>query len=335
MLDGSAWEAGKIGDSRIQRAVTRVGLPADPLGRDTRDFLTCAVGIADASLNGTARLAAIEEIGRVDAAGAGGAKILLPDLTPLRLLGLAGGEMLDLLFLTGADVWLVDTVRDDILEIPDTGPDAVRECGAILNTWLRRNDRKIRIQETDRGIENRKALKVWVMAGSLPELKPNAWRHPVVVMTGDPDVPSPCVVRCSLSEDRLHCPECLRTLEEIRHWRHMAPEQKKAVLERIEAITGQKFVLIAPGRVARLSGKGEGVDPFQLIDAVRKASLSGNHMIVPTDDRGARSILRHSDLWDRTVVEPLATESLVRWLAERFGDQCPDDIWRRIRRALS
>ena len=274
----------KSGIAGIQRAVTQVGLPADPLGRDTRDFLTCAVGVADASLNGTARVAAIEEIGRVEAAGTGGAKILIPDLTPLRLLGLAGSEILDLLFLTGADVWLVDSVRDESGN-PDPGPEVVQECGAILNSWFRRNGRGIRIQETERGIENRKALKTWMMAGRPLNLSRthgvipcSRWR---MICTS----PSPCVVRCSLSEDRLHCPECLRTLDEIRCWWHMPSKQKRAVLARMESITGQKFVLIAKGRVARWSGVGEGVDPLQLIDAVRKVTVSGNAVIVLTDNR--------------------------------------------------
>ncbi len=46
----------------------------------------------------------------------------------------------------------------------------------------------------------------------------------------DDDVPSPCVSLCKLTPDRSHCLGCLRTLDEIRAWRSLDADGKRAVL---------------------------------------------------------------------------------------------------------
>lgn len=58
--------------------------------------------------------------------------------------------------------------------------------------------------------------------------------------TGTPDsapdalVPSPCISVCKLTADRAYCIGCLRTLEEIRGWKHMNADQKRALLADLE-----------------------------------------------------------------------------------------------------
>ncbi|UKJ73766.1 DUF1289 domain-containing protein [Azospirillum brasilense] len=47
-------------------------------------------------------------------------------------------------------------------------------------------------------------------------------------------VPSPCVSVCKLTADRAYCIGCLRTLEEIRGWKHMDADQKRALLAELE-----------------------------------------------------------------------------------------------------
>ncbi|MBP2293993.1 DUF1289 domain-containing protein [Azospirillum rugosum] len=50
----------------------------------------------------------------------------------------------------------------------------------------------------------------------------------------EPTVPSPCVSVCKMTEDRSHCIGCLRTLAEIRAWKTMADEAKRALLVELE-----------------------------------------------------------------------------------------------------
>jgi predicted Fe-S protein YdhL (DUF1289 family) len=49
----------------------------------------------------------------------------------------------------------------------------------------------------------------------------------------DTSVPSPCVSVCRIEEGTGLCLGCRRTLEEIRDWIIMTPDEKRAVLARI------------------------------------------------------------------------------------------------------
>ena len=49
-----------------------------------------------------------------------------------------------------------------------------------------------------------------------------------------PCVPSPCISVCKLTADRAYCIGCLRTLEEIRGWKHMDADEKRALLADLE-----------------------------------------------------------------------------------------------------
>lgn len=47
-------------------------------------------------------------------------------------------------------------------------------------------------------------------------------------------VPSPCVRVCTLNDDDV-CIGCKRTVDEIKAWRGMSPDAKRALLRKIEA----------------------------------------------------------------------------------------------------
>ena len=47
-------------------------------------------------------------------------------------------------------------------------------------------------------------------------------------------VQSPCISVCKLTADRSYCIGCLRTLEEIRGWKHMGADEKRALLADLE-----------------------------------------------------------------------------------------------------
>jgi len=54
-------------------------------------------------------------------------------------------------------------------------------------------------------------------------------------MSFDEDyVPSPCVRVCALDDRREICVGCLRTVAEIKAWRGMTAEGKRALLEELE-----------------------------------------------------------------------------------------------------
>ena len=53
-------------------------------------------------------------------------------------------------------------------------------------------------------------------------------------MLFDTSVPSPCVSVCRMEEATGLCLGCRRTLEEIRDWIIMTPDEKRAVLARID-----------------------------------------------------------------------------------------------------
>lgn len=46
----------------------------------------------------------------------------------------------------------------------------------------------------------------------------------------DDHVPSPCVRLCTVDETTLMCVGCLRTVEEIKAWRGLSPDGKRALL---------------------------------------------------------------------------------------------------------
>ena len=50
----------------------------------------------------------------------------------------------------------------------------------------------------------------------------------------DDFVPSPCISVCKLAPERTHCTGCLRTLAEIRAWKTLATDEKRAILEELE-----------------------------------------------------------------------------------------------------
>ena len=50
----------------------------------------------------------------------------------------------------------------------------------------------------------------------------------------DSSVPSPCVSVCQMDEASGLCLGCRRTIDEIRDWIILTPEEKRAVLARIE-----------------------------------------------------------------------------------------------------
>ncbi|HXV24124.1 MAG TPA: DUF1289 domain-containing protein [Alphaproteobacteria bacterium] len=54
-------------------------------------------------------------------------------------------------------------------------------------------------------------------------------------MLFDTSVPSPCVSVCQIEESTGYCIGCRRTIDEIRDWIVMTPEEKRAVLARVEA----------------------------------------------------------------------------------------------------
>jgi hypothetical protein len=172
-------------DLRKARAVTQRGLPDDSLGYETSDFWACAEAMADAALSGRNKLAVQAEISAVEIRALGAApmtenpahddigtnlrwRLLIPDNTPLSLLGLLGVEALDWLFVPGAEVWVTDMVREEALRDPDPGDDRRAEHRAIISDWFNRNRHRIRIQSTAEGLEYKKAMEVWRRAGSPP-----------------------------------------------------------------------------------------------------------------------------------------------------------------------
>lgn len=55
----------------------------------------------------------------------------------------------------------------------------------------------------------------------------NLWNAP----HWEPAVESPCVARCHLQDDA--CTGCGRTLDEIRQWSTMTPNQRQVVIDRL------------------------------------------------------------------------------------------------------
>jgi predicted Fe-S protein YdhL (DUF1289 family) len=55
----------------------------------------------------------------------------------------------------------------------------------------------------------------------------------------DSSVPSPCISVCQMEEASGLCLGCRRTIDEIRDWIILTPEEKRAVLARIEQRKGR------------------------------------------------------------------------------------------------
>jgi hypothetical protein len=100
-------------------------------------------------------------------------RLLIPDNSPLSLLGMLGSEALDWLFVPGAELWVTDMVRQEVLRDPDPSDDQRAEHRAAIAGWFARNKHRIRIQRTAEGEEYRKAMETWRLAGSPAELKPS------------------------------------------------------------------------------------------------------------------------------------------------------------------
>lgn len=62
----------------------------------------------------------------------------------------------------------------------------------------------------------------------------------------DDTVPSPCISLCQVDKQQARCAGCGRTLAEIRDWRIMTADQKRAVLDRLTAHEPGPLDLDAP-----------------------------------------------------------------------------------------
>ncbi|CAG0973872.1 hypothetical protein MTYP_01381 [Methylophilaceae bacterium] len=52
---------------------------------------------------------------------------------------------------------------------------------------------------------------------------------------------SPCIGVCAMNETTGLCEGCYRSMEEIRDWWEMAPEQRSAVMEKLEQRQNELF----------------------------------------------------------------------------------------------
>jgi hypothetical protein len=84
-----------------------------------------------------------------------------------------GSDALDWLFVPNADVWIPDMVRAEATRAPGPGDDQRLEHRTAIADWFKRNENRIHIVETHEGVGYAKAMHVWVLAGSKPELKPS------------------------------------------------------------------------------------------------------------------------------------------------------------------
>ena len=65
-------------------------------------------------------------------------------------------------------------------------------------------------------------------------------QFPSQTATEDATTASPCVRICELDDAIENCLGCGRTLEEIRHWRRMTDDEKRAVNERVGRLAGSQ-----------------------------------------------------------------------------------------------
>jgi hypothetical protein len=103
-------------------------------------------------------------------------RLLIPDNTPLSLLGWIGGEALDWLFVVGAEVWVTDMVKEEALRDPDPGDDPRSRHRADIAAWFERNADRIHVQPTGVGTAYRNAMELWELSGSPPNKKP-VWKN--------------------------------------------------------------------------------------------------------------------------------------------------------------
>ncbi|WP_207459480.1 hypothetical protein [Azospirillum sp. SYSU D00513] len=104
-------------------------------------------------------------------------RILIPDTTPLSLLGMVRG--LDWLFAPGAELWITDMVWHEVLRDPGEGKDRRVKHRAEIAEWLDRNRHRIKRIPTEVGQRYEadmdgygRALELWRRAGSPPDLRP-------------------------------------------------------------------------------------------------------------------------------------------------------------------
>lgn len=100
------------------------------------------------------------------------ARFLIPDTTPLSLLGLIGPMALDWLFVPGAEVWITDMVEIEATREPAPGADRRLSHRQRIRGWLDTNRERIGIQPTREGLEYRNAMAIWDLAGRPAELEP-------------------------------------------------------------------------------------------------------------------------------------------------------------------
>ena len=80
-------------------------------------------------------------------------RTLIAEISPLKRLAAAGESALGRLFENATELWIADLVEDEIMR-SEAGTDTLRE-------WFEKNRERIRIQESDDGVEYRKALTAW------------------------------------------------------------------------------------------------------------------------------------------------------------------------------
>lgn len=102
--------------------------------------------------------------------------LLIPDNTPLSLLGWIGGEALDWLFVVGAEVWVTDMVKEEALREPGPGDDPRSVHRAGIAAWFERNAGRIHVQPTGVGTAYRNAMELWELSGRPPDKKP-VWKN--------------------------------------------------------------------------------------------------------------------------------------------------------------
>jgi hypothetical protein len=118
-------------------------------------------------------------------------KILVPDASPLSLLGTIPGG-LDWLFVPGCEIWIPDIVVDEVLRDPGPAKDGRLTHRAEIAGWYERNKYRIKRLETRAGrlyraeTENHaRARALWEMAGKPEGLEP---AHPDWRDRGDESV---------------------------------------------------------------------------------------------------------------------------------------------------
>ena len=102
-------------------------------------------------------------------------RLLIPDNSPLSILSMGGYEALNFLFAPGVEVWITDMVQMEATREPDPDDDPRHEQRKLLNEWFADNASRIRIMDTESGIEYRNAMTNWIASGRAPETKPR-WK---------------------------------------------------------------------------------------------------------------------------------------------------------------